>query len=844
MTAARSRAVWALTVALTVAAVGLYWWRVRPLPEPSTSWSVPSLLVLAGGFFAAEARPVYLRLGRQAYAFSFMELPLVLGLFFVRPDLLVASRLLGAPVAFVVQRRAPQKAAFNASLFALETVGAIVVWHLVLGGHDPLSPVGWLATGVAALFTSVLSSTLVSAVIAIVSGERPRSLGEVFSLGPAADLVNACFALVCVYVLSADWRAGWLLVVVGAVLFITYRAYDGSHHRSETLAQINRFTEVVGLEVGVEAVAGTVLTEVGRALEAAVVQLRLSTGATVDPAHDGDRGDEQGSNDDWVLDDRGVDRHDAELINLLLPLSEDGLLLAPRHRAPTAVAEALRSSAVPDCVLVPLRSEGRTLGSLLVGDRLGDVDTFTEEHVRLLQSLANHAAVALDNAERAQELIRQAEEREELAMRDELTGLPNRRSFARRLDEVLAEGAAVLLLDLDGFKQVNETLGHEVGDRLLRQVAQRLVEAARSAVVGRFGGDEFAILLPGADDLVARACASVVRESLVRPFDLDGIAVALDASMGLAVAGPADDGASVLRWADLAMYAAKETRTGLEVYTASLDRQDASRLGLLADLRSAISLNTIDLHYQPKYSVATGVIQGVEALARWHHPQHGRIGPDEFIPLAEHSSLITPLTMLVLRRALRDCQRWNEHTPGLSVAVNISPRSLLSPTFVDEVAAALAAVALPPAALILEITETSLMTDPERAMEALHRLRRLGLRTSVDDLGTGYSSLSYLQRLPVDEIKIDRSFFADFEDRNAQAVVGAMIDLGHRLGRSVVAEGIEDGETLTTLAALGCDTAQGFWLSRPVPAPEIDALLVRHEPVPTVAPPASLRLLR
>jgi diguanylate cyclase (GGDEF)-like protein len=429
-------------------------------------------------------------------------------------------------------------------------------------------------------------------------------------------------------------------------------------------------------------------------------------------------------------------------------------------------------------------------------------------------------------------------------MRDDLTGLPNRRSFARCLDDVLPEGAAVLLLDLDGFKDVNDTLGHEVGDRLLRQVAVRLREAARGAVVARFAGDEFALLLPGADDLEARACASVVRESLVRPFDLDGIAVALDASVGLAVARPGDDGVSVLRWADLAMYAAKETRTGLEVYTPSLDRHDASRLGLLGDLRSAIALHTIDLHYQPKYSVATGEMQGVEALARWNHPQHGRIGPDEFIPLAEHSSLITPLTMLVLRRALRDCERWNVHAPGLSVAVNISPRSLLSASFVDEVAAALVSVTLPASALILEITETSLMTDPERAMEALQRLRGLGLRTSVDDLGTGYSSLSYLQRLPVDEIKIDRSFFSDFTDLNAQAVVGAMIDLGHRLGRTVVAEGIEDEPTLATLATLGCDSAQGFLLARPQPAADIDAMVIGDQPAGTLAPPANLRLIR
>jgi EAL domain-containing protein (putative c-di-GMP-specific phosphodiesterase class I) len=256
-----------------------------------------------------------------------------------------------------------------------------------------------------------------------------------------------------------------------------------------------------------------------------------------------------------------------------------------------------------------------------------------------------------------------------------------------------------------------------------------------------------------------------------------------------------------------------------------MDHNDSSRLGLLADLRAAVASNGLAVHYQPKVDMATGQVTGVEALARWQHPTLGPIPPDEFIPLAEQSSLMTPLTMVVLRTALRDCEAWQTATGSFSVAVNIAPRSLLDPGFVDEVARALASVAVPAAALTLEITETSLMTDPDGSIIALRRLRELGVRLSVDDMGTGYSSLAYLQRLPVDEVKIDRSFLTEFADPQARAVVRAIIDLGHGLGHKVVAEGIEDEGAFLALRDLGCDTGQGFWLSRPLPSVDLTGLL-------------------
>jgi EAL domain-containing protein (putative c-di-GMP-specific phosphodiesterase class I) len=274
-----------------------------------------------------------------------------------------------------------------------------------------------------------------------------------------------------------------------------------------------------------------------------------------------------------------------------------------------------------------------------------------------------------------------------------------------------------------------------------------------------------------------------------------------------------------MRQADVAMYAAKTRRTGLETYRSDLEAGGPERLTLLTDLRDAIAAGDLRVHFQPKVRLADGEVTGAEALVRWQHPRRGQLPPDEFIPVAEHSGLITPLTFAVLRQALDACAGWRRSGRAMSVAVNISPRSLLEPTFVDEVARALAVVEVPAAALTLEITESSLMADPDRAVAAMHRLRDLGVRLSIDDLGTGYSSLAYLQRLPAHEIKVDKSFVRPgSEDLESLAIVGAVVDLGHRLGREVVAEGVEDAPTWERLRRLGCDTAQGYWISRPLPA--------------------------
>jgi diguanylate cyclase (GGDEF)-like protein len=420
------------------------------------------------------------------------------------------------------------------------------------------------------------------------------------------------------------------------------------------------------------------------------------------------------------------------------------------------------------------------------------------------------------------------------ALHDPLTGLPNRELFADRVGQAIRAAdrerhpAALLLLDLDRFKDVNDTLGHHHGDQLLIQVGQRLGGALRKAdTVARLGGDEFGVLLPGATTEGAGAVADKLRAELQQPLSIDGVALDLDASIGIAVYPEhGSDAAQLLQHADVAMYMAKQAHVGFLAYDPAVDQHSPRRLALLGGLRRALERGELVLHYQPKADLGSGAIRGVEALVRWQHPEYGLLGPGEFIPLAERTGLIHPLTHWVLDAALEQAARWRHAELGLSVAVNISTRCLLDPSFADQVARQLATRLVPADLLVLEITESAVMVDPARALEVLGRLHTLGVGLAVDDFGTGYSSMAYLKDLPVDELKIDRSFVGQMATSRSDAViVRSAIDLGHNLGLRVVAEGVETQQAWQELAALGCDIAQGYYLGRPMPAAELEQQL-------------------
>ncbi|ELS56699.1 putative bifunctional diguanylate cyclase/phosphodiesterase [Streptomyces viridochromogenes] len=427
-----------------------------------------------------------------------------------------------------------------------------------------------------------------------------------------------------------------------------------------------------------------------------------------------------------------------------------------------------------------------------------------------------------------------ARARAEEQLRDPLTGLPNRQWLLERiwtaLDDAERIGArsALMLIDLDRFRSVNDTLGHLAGDRLLLQIADRLrLALPRGAEAARLGGDEFAVLLPVADSTTsATRVARGLVTALSSPLDLDGLTLVLEASAGVAVfPDHALDAEGMLRRADVAMYQAKRDRTGVEVYESKRDSNTPDRLGLLGDLRRALDAHEVELHYQPKVRF-DGQVAGLEALVRWVHPERGKVPPDEFIAIAESSGLMPHLTEYVLETALGQVAQWRSQGLYVPVAVNVSPRDVHTPGFAGSVAARLARHGVPAGALQLEITEHVLLEDPQRAADTLAGLTGHGVKMSLDDFGTGYSSLVHLRRLPVSELKIDRSFVARLAvDTEDAEIVRCTVDLAHSLGLLVVAEGVEDDETWERLRDLGCDAVQGWLVAAAMPPEETTAWL-------------------
>ena len=419
------------------------------------------------------------------------------------------------------------------------------------------------------------------------------------------------------------------------------------------------------------------------------------------------------------------------------------------------------------------------------------------------------------------------------ATHDELTGLPNRSFLQRRLEQeahIARESnipAALLLLDLDRFKEVNDTLGHTVGDLLLQKIGQRLQNQLRPTdLIARLGGDEFAIVLPATDAAGAIHAARTLLGALDAPTLVDDHAFSIGGSIGIALTPEhGDDVTTLLRCADVAMYVAKRSQSGLAEYTPEVDKHSPRKLALMSELRQAIADDGLLIHYQPKVSFSLGRMVGVEALVRWPHPVLGLIPPDDFIPLAERTGLIGPLTRWVLERAVHQCRDWEQVGLHMNVAVNLSTHTLYDPQLLSTVTDLLQKYEVAPSQLTLEITESMLMEEPERAHVVLADLRALGLSISIDDFGTGYSSLVYLKRLTIDEVKIDKAFVfglgVDADPADA-AIVRAVVAMARPLQCEVVAEGVETVEAWTFLQELGCDLAQGYYFSRPLPATALE----------------------
>jgi diguanylate cyclase (GGDEF)-like protein/PAS domain S-box-containing protein len=439
---------------------------------------------------------------------------------------------------------------------------------------------------------------------------------------------------------------------------------------------------------------------------------------------------------------------------------------------------------------------------------------------------------------------RAEEDLERLALHDTLTQLPNRTLLQDRLEQAIhlaqrqGDALALLFLDLDRFKEVNDTFGHHAGDLLLQEIGRRLPQVLReSDTVARLGGDEFAVILPEASASTAHIAAEKLLMALARPIVIEGYRLDVGGSIGIALYPEhATDAVNLMRYADIAMYTAKRGGSGMALYSADADVHSPGRLALLSELRHALAANQLVLHYQPVVRFATGRATRVEALVRWQHPRYDLLPPDQFVPLAERTGLINELTRWVLAAGIGQCAAWQRQGLSTGLAVNLSARNLHDPELPETIADLLHQHGLPAASLKLELTESSIMADPDAALAVLQRLRSTGVRIAIDDFGTGYSSLAYLRRLPVDEIKIDKSFVLNMAtNENDAVIVRSAIELAHALGLQVVAEGVEDAETWERLARLGCDAGQAYYVAHPMPAEE----MVRWLQQPGRQPPSS-----
>jgi diguanylate cyclase (GGDEF)-like protein len=503
-------------------------------------------------------------------------------------------------------------------------------------------------------------------------------------------------------------------------------------------------------------------------------------------------------------------------------VSEDRLVVIENYRE-SAVPSAYADPEIEAAMAAPVREEGKVVGSLVVASRVPG-RRYSEAEREALASLAEHASLALTDARRVEGAIHQA-------LHDPLTGLPNRTLFRDRLEHALARRSrrpvAVLFIDLDSFKRINDTLGHGVGDRLLAAVGARLMACARRGdTFARLGGDEFAMLIEELNDpATPAAIAKRLLEALTEPFDVGKGELHVSASIGIASGRGAPD--TLLRNADLAMYKAKTRGRGrYELFDPALHAAVVERVAVEADLRRALDMAELELHYQPIVELETGRVVSFEALLRWPHPHRGMVPPGVFVPIAEETGLIQPIGRWVLEEACRQVTRWRAAGCEVSVSVNLSPAQLHDNGIVDFVAATLDATKLDPRALALELTETNLMEDVDAIGLRLADLKALGVSLAVDDFGTGYSSLLYVDRLPIDTLKIDKLFIDGLGVSEQEPTLAhAIINLGRSLGLRVVAEGVERPEQVARLVALGCRLGQGFHFHRPLPAHAAERLL-------------------
>jgi diguanylate cyclase (GGDEF)-like protein len=822
------RRVWNLTGLLAVAGIALYMLVLRDLPAPDAPFHVP-WWALIPAFILTEIYVVHIQFRREAQTYGLADVVLIFGLFFVEPALIVPAQMLGAGIGlFVHRRQRGLKLCFNVTHMGLSSAIAAIVFH-GLAGQDFMSSRTWFATLAAILTTNLIADLSIGAAIWMAEGVRlaPSRV----ALGAVAGMANTSLGLTTVVVAWTHPAASWALLFLVAIMHAAHRAYASLQAQHERLETLYTATRAVHGSIDLEEIGQTLLAQLRtmfRAHTAEIVLFNAEEGIALRTALSGNA--------------------PLTITPATMSITPDTAVLIEDEDDP--LARELAARGIGQAMVAPLIGNGETFGSVLVGDREGNVRGFNHDDLKQFETAVKHASVSLENASLVSELRRHIARAEHQANHDALTGLGNRALFDQRLAAALREtsGAlAVFLLDLDRFKEVNDTLGHRNGDALLKQLATRLRHVAgRDATVARFGGDEFCVLTPVEGHLAAAAMARTLLAGVDEPFVLEGLSVVVEGSIGIAVSPEhGSDPQTLVQRADVAMYLAKAQKTGFEFYDQERDEYSPARLALVAELREAIERDELVLHYQPKVASGTGIVRGAEALVRWQHPRRGLLSPMEFIPLAEQTGLAAPLTFSVLDQALHSLRAWRDAGHDISVAVNLPPRMLLDADLPDRVRAAIEAAGVPAAALTLEVTESSVMEDQGRSLTTLAMLEAMGVHMSIDDFGTGYSSLSRLKQIPASEIKIDRSFIQGMlTDASEDVIVRSTIDLGKNLGRTIVAEGVETREEWDRLSDLGCDAIQGYFISKPLPGEQFLRWLTAYRP-PTSSPnlPASPRLV-
>ncbi len=841
--------VWILIVWMAAAGAGLVTLVSGPAAPVFGGFHLP-WYVLAGLFYLAEVWVVHIQFQREAHSFTLSDVPLVLGLFLASPTDLVLACVVGGTLGLLIHRRpAPVKLAFNAALFLVGSSVAVVVFHRLAPDADPNQPLVWAAVFITTIAVTLLGLLAVNAAIWLAQGRSDRRrIGVAARFGLVVAVTNTCLALIVITLLMSPAMPSWLAVIPLALIAVAWRSYRaniGEREQRESLELLYDTTSILHGTGDLEGAIVALLTEARRTFRAEFAELILFTAE----GHAEGLRTALGPNDDVeVMTSVRLDGVTDAL--RLQAVAEGAAFRAPPIARGTPRQDRIRDHIVSDAMVAPLMGEQSLIGTFVMANRQGALGTFSGDELRLFQTLANHAGIALENGRLGRSLKDLSDLKDQLrhqALHDSLTGMGNRDLFLDRLRTALQRRGnagpvpVVLFIDLDDFKSVNDTVGHAGGDDLLRAVAEAIARSIRPGDLGvRLAGDEFAVLVEDGRDIGAVIrIAERISDAITRPVELAGRWISTSASIGIAASRSRLQSADeLLRDADVAMYTAKARGKGrFAVFEPSMQAELSDRQQLRDDLSGAASHGQLALLYQPVSDVHTGDVIGFEALLRWNHPTRGELAPAAFLALAEESGLIVPIGRWVLRQACRQARDWHSREgQPLSVSVNISVRQLVQPEFVDDVAGILRATGLPPELLMLEFAEAQVMTDDPVIASRLRDLKSLGVILAIDGFGNGFSSVRHLGRYPVDVIKIARPVVATMS-RTAEdtRIAEAIVALGHSLRLKVVAAGVESLSQLEGIRNIDCDRVQGFYLAVPLEAAGVTRLLGVSAGPPAVA---------